>query len=74
MKNVCEKFVYEELLVSLMFLSVHFFIFVFFISMWINKTFLRVRMGRILNLLFRGVVEGKESSEACEQSRGEKSR
>ena len=73
MKTVCEKVVYEELLASLMFLNVN-FLSLCFIYFNVKKTYLRVRMGRILNLLLMFIGgEGKESSGACEQSRGEKS-
>ena len=72
MKTVCEKVVYEGLLVSLMFLKVIFFC-ICFIYFNVKKTYLRVRTGRIPNLLYRG-GEGKESSGACEQSKVEKSR
>ena len=62
MKSVCEKVVYEGLLVILMFLKVNFFKSLFYLFQC-KKTYLRVRMGRILNLLYRGGEE-KESSRA----------
>ena len=66
MKNVCEKVFY----VNVKFCPPC------FIYFKVKKNVLestRVRMGRILNLLYRG-GEGKESSGACEQSKGGKSR
>ena len=71
MKNVCKKVVYEGLLVILLFLIVNFLS--LFYLFYVKKTYLRVRMGCILKLLYIGGEE-KESSGACEQSRGEKSR
>ena len=62
MKSVCEKVVYEGLLVILMFLKVNF---LNLCSSYFNvkNTYLRVRTGCIPNLLYRGGEE-KESSRA----------
>ena len=51
MKTVCEKVVYEGLLVSLMFLKVKFF-YLCFIYFNVKKTYFRVRAGCIPNFTY----------------------
>ena len=52
MKTVCEKVVYEGLLVSLMFLKVKIFLDFFYLFQCEKKTYFRVRAGCIPNFTY----------------------